>query len=198
MSQLPTNTIHPLDLKAWRDWLSENHATATEVWMVSYKRHTGQPRVEYETAVEEALCWGWIDSVKRTVDGERTMQRFSPRKKGSGWARTNKDRLIRLQAEGRVQPAGQAVIDEALRDGSWTLLDGAESGLVPDDLAMALGGTPEARSHFDGFPASERKQILGWIDLAKAPETRARRIAQAVRGSQQNLRMDQWKSKETL
>lgn len=190
-----SDTVHPVSLEEWRAWLAAHHTTSTGVWLVQAKTGTNRPRVEYVEAVEEALCWGWIDSITKPFDADHRVLRFSPRKKGSGWARTNKERLIRLEAEGRLQPAGRAVIDEAQRDGSWTLLDGPEAGVVPDDLAAALG-TGEARVFFDTLPASERKRILTWLVQAKTVETRTKRLDLAARRCGEKVRFDQW-TKET-
>lgn len=191
----PDPTIHPLTLGAWRTWLEQNHATAPEVWVVLAKPSTGLPSLDYVEAVEEGLCWGWIDSLNRPGDEGYRLQRFSPRKKGSGWAKTNKDRLSRLEAEGRLQPPGLAVIAAAKADGSWTLLDDAEAGVVPPDLATALdqGG---ARTGFDALLASERKRIVAWLATAKTSPTRARRVAQTVTNCAAGRRFDHW-TKET-
>lgn len=192
---LPPDTIHPLTLEEWRAWLAENHETSTGVGVVLAKPTSGLPSVGYVEAVEEGLCWGWIDSVTRPFDEHHRVQRFSPRKKGSGWAKTNKERLLRLQAEGRLQPAGRAVIERAKADGSWTLLDGPEAGIVPDDLAQALEA-PGARAGFDALPTSERKRILGWLAQAKTEATRTRRLTQTALNCAAGRRFDQW-TKET-
>lgn len=196
-TDLPPDAVHPLTLGQWHAWLEANHQTSKGVWFVGYKKAAGKPRIEYEDAVAEALCWGWIDSVLRPLDDERAMLRYTPRKKGSGWARTNKDRLIRLEAEGRIQPAGRKLVESAKADGSWTLLDGPEAGIIPDDLQVALEGKPGAEARFQALPAGEKKRILTWIAQAKQPATRARRIAEAVRQCRDNRKMDQWKPKET-
>lgn len=192
MTDLPPDAVHPLTLADWHRWLEAHHRTSPGVWLVTYRTATGLPRVGYDEAVSEALCWGWIDSVTRVFDDQRTLLRFTPRKPGSVWARSNKDRLVRLEAEGRIEPAGRAVLEAARADGSWTLLDGAEALEVPADLAEALSRLPDARPNFEAFPAGERKQILGWIALAKTPATRARRIDETARNVQQNLRRRLW------
>lgn len=192
---LPPDTIHPLTLEEWGAWLAEHHETSNGVWVVLAKPTSGLPSVGYVEAVEEGLCWGWIDSVTRPFDENHRVQRFSPRKTGSGWAKTNKERLLRLEAEGRLQPAGLAVIARAKADGSWTLLDGAEAGIVPDDLAAALEAAG-ARAGFDALPASERKRILGWLAQAKTAATRERRLAQTATNCAAGRRFDQW-TKET-
>lgn len=168
------------DRQHWRAWLAEHHATAPGVWLVYYKQQSGKPRVAYADAVEEALCFGWIDSRPNAIDDERYMQFFSPRKPGSPWSKLNKQRIERLLAEGLVAPAGLAMIEAAQRDGSWTAYDEIENLRVPDDLAAALNANDAARRSFEAFGSSSKKQILWWIVSAKRPETRARRVAQIV------------------
>ena len=119
----PTNSIHPETRAAWRHWLEEHHARSEGVWVISYKKATGKPRMEYEDAVEEALCFGWIDSKPNKLDEERSMLWFAPRKPGTGWARPNKDRVERLLAFGLIAPAGLAKVEAAKKDGSWVSLD---------------------------------------------------------------------------
>lgn len=168
--------LHVETVEEWRDWLVAHHATGTGVWLVSWKRSTGRPSVPYVAAVEEALTVGWIDATNRTLDDERTAQWFCPRKPGSGWARTNKERLVRLEAEGRMLPAGTAVVEAAKADGSWTLLDDVEALVVPPDLAAAFDAHPGAREHWDAFPPSSRRLHLVWLVDAKRPATRAARV----------------------
>lgn len=197
MTPLPDDSVHPLELAQWHQWFQEHHQNSSGVWLVSYRSAETGPRIPYEQAVEEALCWGWIDSSKRVWDEQRSLLRFTPRRRGSPWARTNKERVARLEAEGRLQPSGRAAIEKALRDGSWTILDGPEAGVVPEELALALAALEGASDHFRGFPPSERKQILTWIALAKTPETRTRRIAEAAARSGENRRIGTWNAKET-
>ena len=173
--------FQPLDRAAWRAWLAANHATSKGIWAVSYRRSTGRPTVTYEELVEEALCFGWIDSQGRALDDERTALRFTPRRRGSAWARSNKDRVERLLADGSMTPAGLRAIERAKDDGSWTALDDVDALLVPADLAAALAGDPVAGPAFDALRASLKKSILFWVMSAKRPETRARRIAEVLR-----------------
>jgi uncharacterized protein YdeI (YjbR/CyaY-like superfamily) len=191
MANPPENSVHPATRDEWRTWLEQNHTRADGVWFVSYKKSAGKPRVDYEEAVEEALCFGWIDSKAGTVDDERTMMWMSPRKSGSGWSRPNKVRIKRLMAEGRMAAPGLAKIEAAKRDGSWTVLDAVEALEVPDDLQAALASYPDAARHFAAFPPSARKAILQWITTAKKPETRAARIAEAARLANENVRANQ-------
>ena len=191
MTQPPPNSIQPDTLAAWRAWLQSNHTRPDGIWLITYRRATGKATFTYEQAVEEALCYGWIDGHTKTLDEERGMQWFAPRRAGSVWARSNKERVARLIADGRMTPAGQARIDAAQADGTWALWDHVDSLAVPDDLAAALATYPAARAHFDAFPRSARHAILGWIATAKRPETRAKRIAETARLAQDNVRANQ-------
>ena len=169
------------DRASWRAWLEEHHARVAGVWLVSFKKATGKPRVEYEHAVEEALCFGWIDSLERTLDEKRAMQLFTPRKPRSPWSMSNKIRVERLVAAGLMRPAGLAKIEQARHDGSWDAYAVAESLELPPDLRAAFeSGPPGARSSWDAFSPSSRRAILWWVHSAKRPETRAQRIAQVV------------------
>ncbi len=152
---------------------------------------TGRPAVAYDAAVEEALCFGWIDGQAATIDEERAKQYFSPRRAGSAWARTNKDRVERLIADGRMRPAGLAVIERAKADGTWELFDTVDRLEVPDDLVAALDARPPARDHWDAFPPSAKRALLSWIVLAKRAETRAIRIEQTAEAAQRNERANE-------
>jgi uncharacterized protein YdeI (YjbR/CyaY-like superfamily) len=173
--------LHPETRAQWRAWLAEHHATSKGVWLVLWRPRSGRTGPTYEDAILEALCFGWVDSTAAKLDDHRTMLRFSPRKRGSGWARTNKLRVERLLAEGLMTEAGLAKIEEAKRDGSWTMLDAVEALEVPDDLAAAFDGHPGAREHWDQFPRSVRRAVLEWIVQARRPETRARRVTETAR-----------------
>ncbi len=184
--------VHVETVQEWRDWLLAHHATEAGAWLVSWKSATGRPRVPYVNAVEEALCVGWIDSSGRTLDDERHALWFTRRKAGSGWARTNKERIVRLEAEGRMTPAGRALIDAAKADGSWTLLDDVENLVVPQDLAAAFAQHPGSREQFDAFPPSARRALLEWIVQAKRPATRQARLDETARQAAQGVRANQW------
>ena len=171
----------PASRAEWRQWLADHHASLLGVWLVYFKKATGQPSVSYAEAVEEALCFGWIDSHPRKLDADRTQLLFTPRKPHSGWSKVNKERLERLEVAGLLMPAGLAAIARARQNGAWESLDAAEAGLVPDDLAAALAADVVAARHFAAFSLSARKGILTWVLGAKQPETRARRVAEAVR-----------------
>jgi uncharacterized protein YdeI (YjbR/CyaY-like superfamily) len=171
----------PASRAEWRQWLAEHHASAAGVWLVYCKKASGRPSVAYAEAVEEALCFGWIDSHPRKLDVERSQQLYTPRRPRSGWSKVNKERLERLEATGQLMPAGLAAIARAKQNGAWESLDAAEAGEVPEDLAAALAADEAAARHFAGFAPSARKAILTWVLGAKQPETRARRVAETVR-----------------
>ena len=144
----------------------------------------------YEASVEEALCFGWVDSTQRRLDGERNAQWFAPRRRGSMWSGANKERVGRLTAGGRMAPAGLAAVEAAQQSGAWSAMDSAEALVVPEELEAAFCRHPGSRPHWDAFPPSARRSILGWIAQAKRPDTRARRVEQtaerAARGERAN------------
>ena len=168
--------FHAETTEEWATWLEANHATSPGVWLVSWRRPTGQPAIPYEEAVIEALRFGWIDSTARRIDEERSMQRYTPRRPGSGWSRLNKRRIERLEQDGRLAEAGRRVIEAAKADGSWSRFDAVEDLLVPDDLDAAFARHAGSRERWEAFPPSARKQMLWWVVQAKRPETRARRV----------------------
>ena len=164
--------VHPETRAQWRSWLAEHHATSDGVWLISWRRQSGRSGPTYEDVVQEALCFGWIDSKAAKLDDDRTMMWVSPRKRGSGWARSNKLRIERLLADGLMAEAGLA---------------------MPDDLAAAFADNPGAREHWDGFPRSVRRAALEWIVQAKRPETRARRVTETARLAARGERPGQWR-----
>lgn len=177
----------------WRAWLEEHHETSRGSWLVSYKQATGRPQVGYDAAVEEALCFGWIDSVQRKVDDERSRLLFTPRRPGSRWSRPNKDRVERLLAHDLLAPAGLALIEQAKADGSWTALDDVENLVVPPDLEAAFGEHPGAAEHWESFPRSVKRGILEWILDAKRAPTREKRITETASRAARGERANQWR-----
>lgn len=171
---------HPQDLAAWRAWLAANHATARGVWVASWRKASGRPPVAYAELVEEALCFGWIDSTVNTYDEDRGLQLMTPRKPKSTWTRLNRQRVADLEAQGRMTDAGRRAVAVAKANGYWTLLDPVEDLIEPPDLADALDASPAGRRAWDGFPPSARKQMLYWVISATKPQTRASRIAKIV------------------
>jgi uncharacterized protein YdeI (YjbR/CyaY-like superfamily) len=180
--------VQPADRAAWRAWLEANHATVRGVWLVTWRARSGRQALDYEACIEEALCFGWVDGTAGTVDEDRGKLYFSQRRPRSVWAATNKARVERLIASGRMQPAGLAAIERAKADGSWTVLDGPERLEVPPDLAAALEAHPPAAGLFAAFPPSARKLMLSWVATAVRPETRASRIEQIAVKAARNER----------
>lgn len=172
--------VHADDRATWHAWLEANHATARGAWLVTWRPASGRSGLDYDAAVEEALCFGWVDSTAGRFDDDRARLYFAPRKPRSVWAASNKARVERLIAEGRMAPAGLAAIERAKANGSWGMLDSADRLEVPDDLAAALAARPHAAANFAGFPPSTRKQLLGWVATAVRPETRSARIARVA------------------
>jgi uncharacterized protein YdeI (YjbR/CyaY-like superfamily) len=189
----PENSVHPKSRAEWRAWLEEHHTQTEGVWVISYKKASGKPRMEYEESVEEALCYGWIDSKRNKLDEERSMLWFSPRKPGTGWSKINKERVERLLEAGQMAPAGLEKVEAAKLDGSWFALDEVEALMIPIDLQEALDANPPANQYFEAFPRSVKRAILEWIAHAKKPETRAKRIDETARLAAENKRANQWR-----
>ena len=191
MPEPPDDHVHVTSRAEWRAWLAAHHGRDGGVWLVRFKTGRG-PTLTPDDVVEEAVSWGWIDSVPRKVDADRTALWVSPRRPGSRWSRLSKARAARAVASGAMTPAGQAAIDRAQADGSWSALDDVEDGVVPDDLAAALGRRPPARERWDAFPPSVRRGILEWVLDAKRPATRERRVDETARLAQHGKRANQW------
>lgn len=168
------------DAAAWRAWLEENHRRSTGAWLVRARPGSDVVVVEYEDAIMQALCFGWIDGPVRTFDERTSGLWFAPRRPSSGWAATNKARLLILEEQGLMTEAGVRAVEVAKANGAWSVLDNAEALREPDDLAAALDAVPEAREKWDAFPPSARKFGIGNVDAARRPETRANRIAKIV------------------
>jgi uncharacterized protein YdeI (YjbR/CyaY-like superfamily) len=171
--------VHAKTAAEWRRWLRDNHDKAQGVWLVAFKAATGKARLSYEDSIPDALSYGWIDSVNKPLDDERTALLFTPRRAGSGWSRTNKVRIATLLKEGRMETAGLQKIEAAKRDGSWTLLDSVEALEVPADLRKALSAA--AMRKFQALTPGRKKEHLRALVTAKRPETRAKRVALIVR-----------------
>ena len=178
--------------REWRTWLEKNHTSDKGIWLVTFKKHCGDKYVAYDEIVEEALCFGWVDSLPRKLDADRSMLWLSPRKLGSNWSKLNKERVEKMITAGLMTPAGLAKIEAAQEDGSWYALDAIEALEIPPDLEAALASHPLARQHFDAFPRSVKRGILEWIANAKRPATRTKRVKETARLAQDNIRANQW------
>ena len=179
-------SLQPRRRAAWRAWLEKHHRTARGVWLRLAKKHSGRPTISYDDAVEEALCFGWIDGLRRPVDDTYYTQLFTPRKPRSAWAQSNKTRVKRLIRERLMTAAGLAAIETARTNGSWDALAAAESLTVPAELRTAINANARARTRWPQFTDGQRRQLLFYFTAARRPETRAKRIraivAMAARG----------------
>ncbi len=189
MATIPAaDTFFAADRAAWREWLAAHHGSAAQVWLLLHKKHVGEPSVTYDEAVEEALCWGWIDGLVNRWDERSYAVRFTPRKPGSVWSESNVARVERMIAEGRMAPAGQALVDEAKRRGTW---DEAASGrleVTPPDVEEALAADPAALARWRDWAPTHRRQYVYWVLDAKRPETRSRRVAEVARRAAAGLK----------
>jgi uncharacterized protein YdeI (YjbR/CyaY-like superfamily) len=161
----------------WRDWLEANHDRVGEVWMVFYKTHAGVPTITYEDAVEEALCFGWIDSLIRRLDDDRYARKFTPRTNTTRWSAANLRRMAKLEAEGRMTPVGRAKLDPSTTPDTPP---SARTLEVPGYFQEALDAEPAAREFFSQLAPSYRRQFVGWVISAKREATRQRRLAEAI------------------
>lgn len=153
---------------------------ASEVWLVFFKKGTGKPTISYNEAVEEALCWGWIDSVKKSIDAERYAFRFTPRKPGSRWSESNVKRVTKLIAAKRMRPAGMKLVEEARASGAYHPPHKPSTFKMPAEFRAALEANRKAKAFFESLPPSQKKQYIGWIASAKRAETRERRLKKAL------------------
>lgn len=169
-------SVCPADKKEWRQWLQKNHKSKAAVWLIYYKIKSGKPTISWSDAVDEALCFGWIDSVRKSLDEERFIQFFSKRKAKSTWSKVNKIKIEKLIKEKKMSKAGLEIIEIAKQNGSWELLDEVEETIIPEDLIKAFRKYKGSQEYFEGLTKSVRKMMLQWIILAKRPETRQKRI----------------------
>ncbi len=164
----------------WRAWLDANHGSVPGVWLCSWRTGTDRPRCPYSEAVEEAICYGWIDSTVNVLDDDRNLQLYTPRKPKSTWTRLNRQRVADMEKRNLMTDAGRRAVEQAKGNGWWTILDPVEDLIEPEELAAALDRNRSARTNWDGFPPSARKAMLWWVISAMKAETRDRRIATIV------------------
>ncbi len=188
-------TFHATSQKEWRKWLQKNHATEKSVWLIIYKKESGVKSVYYPEAVDEALCFGWIDSKPNKRDAESYYQFFSVRNPKSNWSKVNKAKVERLLIAGQMTEAGQKMIDLAKQNGTWSALDEVEEAVLPADLQKLFDKSKTAFKNWSAFPPSARKGILQWILNAKSNETRQKRIDETVALAAKNVRANQYKPK---
>jgi uncharacterized protein YdeI (YjbR/CyaY-like superfamily) len=181
------NQYCPLNVDEWRSWLKDNHKTQESVWLIVHKKGSANPTISWSDAVNVALCFGWIDSVKRSIDSEKYMQYFCKRKAVSTWSKINKDKVEDLIQKGLMTEAGLAIIVKAKVNGSWTILDDVENLVIPYVLESAFINNPDAREYFLSLSKSVRKQFLYWIVSAKREETKNKRIAEIIEYANQKL-----------
>lgn len=174
----------------WRAWLRRNHDTKKEVWLIYHKKQTGKPSIPYDDSVEEALCFGWIDSIIKKIDDEKFARKFTPRKAKSKWSEANKKRAKRMMKEGKMEEAGFAKIMEAKKGGEWFKTAPVRKELViPLYVKEALAKNKKALDNFNNLAKSYKRQYIGWIASAKREETRRRRLAEAIRLLEKNEKL---------
>lgn len=169
-------TFYPQSQTEWRQWLEKNHRSKPSVWLVYYTKKSNLPTISWPEAVDEALCFGWIDSTKKTIDENSYMQLFSKRKPNSIWSKINKDKVQQLIENGKMTTAGLESVETAKQNGSWTIFDEVEEMIIPKDLATALEKNEGSMDFFLELTKSAKKMVLSWILLAKRQETRQKRI----------------------
>lgn len=173
-------TLRVQSMGQWREWLNEHHASASEIWLVFYKRHTGVASIEYSDALDEALCYGWVDSLVKRLDDSRYALKFTPRRADSRWSDKNRKRYAELKAGGRLQPAGvqrpPTARGSAPRPARLPL-----PSRLPAYIQAAFKARPKARRHFDALGPEQRRRYVAWIESTKREETKLRRLQEAMR-----------------
>ncbi|WP_340062963.1 YdeI/OmpD-associated family protein [Ascidiimonas aurantiaca] len=186
-------TFHAKYRNEWRAWLEKNHSTEKSVWLIIYKKESETPSIYYPEAVEEALCFGWIDSKPNKRDEYSYYQFFSKRNPKSNWSQLNKEKVTKLIEQGLMQPAGYEMIKIAKQNGTWTALDEVENLIIPDDLQELFSNNKKAYENWENFPPSSKRGILEWILNAKKPETRQKRIEETVSLAEKDIRANHYR-----
>ncbi len=177
----------------WRQWLQKNHQSKQSIWLVQYKKKAGRPTLSWSQSVDEALCFGWIDSVRKSLDDDTFIQFFSRRKPNGTWSKVNKEKVEQLIKAGLMTPAGLETIEAAKQNGSWTILDEVEELIIPKDLEAAFKTRRGSKDFFVSLSKSAKKAILQWLVLAKQPETRQKRIDEIAALASQKLKPKQFR-----
>jgi uncharacterized protein YdeI (YjbR/CyaY-like superfamily) len=192
MQKKEIETFCPISPQAWRKWLEENHQSKESIWLIYYKKKSNTPSLSWSEAVDEALCFGWIDSTAKSLDDDTYMQFFCKRKPNSVWSKVNKIKIKQLQDAALMAQAGLDSIEKAKQNGSWTILDDVEELIIPDDLEKAFESLSGSKDFFLSLSKSIRKAILQWLVLAKQQETRQKRINEIAERASQNLKPKQF------
>jgi uncharacterized protein YdeI (YjbR/CyaY-like superfamily) len=186
-------TYYAKSQKEWRKWLEKNNQSEKSVWLIIYKKQSEIPSVYYPEAVDEAICFGWIDSKPNKRDDESYYQFFAKRNPKSNWSKVNKGKVERLLKEGLIAKSGLEAIELAKQNGTWTALDKVEEIIIPEDLQKAFNKNKKAFENFNAFPRSSKRGILEWILNAKRPETRLNRIMETVALAAKNIKANHYR-----
>lgn len=174
--------IHLKTADEWRSWLSKYHDKKNGIWLIYYKKHTGKPRVAYNDAVEEALCFGWIDSIIKKIDDDTYMQKFTPRKPDSNWSALNKKRVQKMISEGKMTKAGMKLVETAKQNGKWEEKNIPQQNLeLSDEILSMLKTHSKAFSYYQQLAPSHKKNYTNWVMSAKKPETKIKRSQEMIR-----------------
>jgi uncharacterized protein YdeI (YjbR/CyaY-like superfamily) len=186
-------TFYPTNRQEWREWLLENHNKKQSIWLVHYNKKSNMPSVSWSDAVDEALCFGWIDSTRKSLEIDKFIQFFTKRKPTSVWSKINKEKIGRLKQEGLLMPAGLESISIAQQNGTWNILDDVEELEISEDLEKEFNTREGSKEYFLSLSKSVRKSMLQWIKLAKRPETRQKRIVELVEHANRKIRPKQFR-----
>jgi uncharacterized protein YdeI (YjbR/CyaY-like superfamily) len=193
MTNKEIESICPTTKEQWREWLAENHAKKQSVWLIYYRTSSGMPTISWSEAVDEALCFGWIDSKKVSIDELRFKQYFSQRKAKSIWSKINKEKITELIENGLMTKSGLEIVKIAKDNGSWSIMDEVEALIVPQDLEKEFQARPGSMDFYLSLSNSNKKILLAWIVMAKRPETRQKRIVEIAENASQNQKPKQFR-----
>ncbi|MAL18595.1 MAG: hypothetical protein CL667_12890 [Balneola sp.] len=186
MSKESPESFYPKNTQEWREWLTVNHKKKKSIWLILYKKNSDEPTISWSEAVDEALCFGWIDSTRRAIDDEKYMQYFCPRKEKSIWSKINKEKVKKLKEAGLMTKSGLKIIETAKQNGSWTILDGVEALIIPDDSEKEFHKNSGSKEFFLSLSKSDRKRLLYWLVSCKKKETREKRIGEIIKHAANN------------
>lgn len=193
MQKKEIETFYPTNRQEWREWLLENHNKKQSIWLVHYNKKSNMPSVSWSDAVDEALCFGWIDSTRKSLEIDKFIQFFTKRKPTSVWSKINKEKIGRLKQEGLLMPAGLESISIAQQNGTWNILDDVEELEISEDLEKEFNTREGSKEYFLSLSKSVRKSMLQWIKLAKRPETRQKRIIELVENASLEIKPKQFR-----